>query len=194
MKCLKKKFVMQAIEEKLRKELLQLDADYRASKKLYFKLCEDIKHLKAIYEQIEAKKKLYNARQEELAAIREQLKNCRDTYNAILTEEIEMVNTWCCPAYEQHSAEKDIQYLCAVRDASTKEVAGINFQNLRNEKAELEEQLQKWIEEIKEIQQQLAGLERECILQAKVIGTTLAKSYLNDTLHERTFDGIWKAV
>lgn len=179
-------------EGRVQAELMQLDADFQASKKRYQQTCEELDLLKIVHDLIESKHQLLKTRREELMAIQKQLDGCRDQYCSIVAEEIDITNVWHSPAFirDKHSAQESYQHLCVIRERSKKEVTAIDFEALKKEKGELEEQLRKWLEELKEIQQQLAGLERESILQARVIGTTLAKSYLSDTLHERTFDTV----
>ena len=179
-------------EGRVQAELVQLDADFQVSKKRYQQTCEELDLLKIVHDLIESKHQLLKTRREELMAIQEQLDGCRDQYCSIVAEEIDITNVWYSPAFirDKHSAQESYQHLCVIRERSKKEVAAIDFEALKKEKGELEEQLRKCLEELKEIQQQLAGLERESILQARVIGTTLAKSYLSDTLHERTFDTV----
>lgn len=54
----------------------------------------------------------------------------------------------------------------------------------------LEEELADIRKKLNEINQKLQELEKQAILEAKIIGTTLAKSYLSQPLRERKFDTV----
>lgn len=70
------------------------------------------------------------------------------------------------------------------------EINGENEANLRSEIGSLRVELGKINEEMREITEKIKRLEKEAIQKAGIVGATLAKSYLSDTLQECQFDTI----
>ena len=71
-----------------------------------------------------------------------------------------------------------------------KDLQHYDIMQLEKDKGTYEEQYSKIQTELNEIQKKMAELEKQAIMNAKVIGTTLAKSYLSDILRERQFDTV----
>lgn len=70
------------------------------------------------------------------------------------------------------------------------EIENENEDNLRSEIGTLRIELGKINEELRQIAEKIDQLEKEAILKANIVGATLAKSYLSDTLQECHFDTI----
>ena len=70
------------------------------------------------------------------------------------------------------------------------ELSSVDIPSLETEEQEIREKIIKLLEELSDIDQKMRELEIQAVIQAKVIGTTLAKSYLSDILQERTFDTV----
>lgn len=74
--------------------------------------------------------------------------------------------------------------------AAKAETADIDPDALKAEKEDTASKLLQLSQELSDIEQAIKGLERQAIMSAKIVGTTLAKSYLSDVLRERTFDTV----
>lgn len=75
--------------------------------------------------------------------------------------------------------------------AETKrEVSDVSVKNLEDEKTKKEAELSEVFKQLNDLEQKLLELEKQAIMSAKIVGTTLAKSYLSDTLRARTFDTV----
>lgn len=70
------------------------------------------------------------------------------------------------------------------------EVSAIDLEAKRKEEKETEQQLTEISRQLTDVKQKMQELEKEAIMNAKIIGTTLAKSYLSETLRERYFDTV----
>lgn len=70
------------------------------------------------------------------------------------------------------------------------ELDNIDLQALETEDKGIRGKIITILIEMSEIEQKMHELERQVIMQAKVIGTTLTKSYLSDILQERSFDTV----
>ena len=71
-----------------------------------------------------------------------------------------------------------------------KEISIIDVDAVKQENVVNNESLKKVFEELNEINTKLQELEKQAIFDAKIVGTTLAKTYLNDILRERKFDTV----
>lgn len=70
------------------------------------------------------------------------------------------------------------------------ELEGENEEELRSEIGSLRIELGKINDELREISEKIKDLEKEAIQKAGIVGATLAKTYLSDTLQECQFDTI----
>ena len=70
------------------------------------------------------------------------------------------------------------------------EIIDLHLDELKAEYTELKEAINNRSRQITEIERQLDELKKAVILNAKVLGTTLAKSYLDDTIQSRKFDTV----
>jgi ssDNA-binding Zn-finger/Zn-ribbon topoisomerase 1 len=70
------------------------------------------------------------------------------------------------------------------------EADGVDIAGLESEKQEIDQKITDILKVLSELDQKLNELEKQAIMQAKVIGTTLVKSYLSDILQERNFDTV----
>lgn len=80
--------------------------------------------------------------------------------------------------------------LSALFDQARSELNRISIQEKEKQKEDAEDKLVSVSAQLDEIKSKMAELEKQAILNARIIGTTLAKSYLNDTLRERVFDTV----
>lgn len=86
--------------------------------------------------------------------------------------------------------ERDFEELFQLLAMVKKEMEGVNSAALEKEKESAEEELIEISRQLSEINRKIQELEKQAIVDAKIIGTTLAKSYLSETLRERTFDTV----
>lgn len=70
------------------------------------------------------------------------------------------------------------------------EMDAVDVAALQQEKEQAESDLVKIFRQLHEIRQKMRELEKQAIMNAKIIGTTLAKSYLSEVLRERIFDTV----
>ena len=80
--------------------------------------------------------------------------------------------------------------LCGILAAVKLEMASVDIEALGKEKEELDNQLRDIFRQIDVLKKKMQEIEKQVIMNAKIIGTTLAKSYLSDTLRERKFDTV----
>lgn len=83
-----------------------------------------------------------------------------------------------------------IEELEQLLDTIKKEMVTIDLAILREEKKTLEDNLIEITGQLNEIKQKMQELEKQAIQKAKIVGATLAKTYLSQTLRERTFDTV----
>jgi len=70
------------------------------------------------------------------------------------------------------------------------ETTSIKEEVLLQEKEYADKQLKDIAQQLNEVKQKMQELEKQAIMNAKIIGTTLAISYLNETLRARKFDTV----
>lgn len=91
---------------------------------------------------------------------------------------------------EAEDAKSVYEDLKALEVTIKAELSGCDIPALEAEKSKLIEQQTETIKELDEVEAKLHELEWQAVLSAKIVGTTLAKSYLSDTLRSRTFDTV----
>ena len=84
----------------------------------------------------------------------------------------------------------DIEGLEAALENAKNDIVGKDQNAIQIEMEDLDSRQGSIVAEQKEIDQKIAEISVQVIKQAKVIGTTLAKSYLSDEIQNRTFDTI----
>ena len=70
------------------------------------------------------------------------------------------------------------------------EISDVDINSLRQEKVDADSQLLIIHRQINENNQKKQELEEQAIMNAKIVGATLAKSYLSETLRKRKFDTV----
>ena len=70
------------------------------------------------------------------------------------------------------------------------ELSTVDMDVLKQEKDAAEHQFIEIFRQLNELKEKLQELEKQAIMSAKIVGATLAKSYLSDTLRERKFDTV----
>lgn len=75
-------------------------------------------------------------------------------------------------------------------EVAREDVQGTDLQELDASCSRLEDLISDVKVQLTELKAKIQQLEKQAIMHAKIVGTTLAKSYLSDTLRERSFDTI----
>lgn len=88
------------------------------------------------------------------------------------------------------SIKENVNFLQVKLDELSYKYINVSVENLAKENESVQGEILDLQQKINEIEQKLSGLEKQVIMEANVIGTTLAKSYLNDPLQERRFDTV----
>ena len=70
------------------------------------------------------------------------------------------------------------------------EMGSVDVEALRQEKENADNQLVEISQQFKDLYQKMQELEKQVIMNAKIVGATLAKSYLSETLRERKFNTV----
>ena len=124
------------------------------------------------------------------------LENIKDAYNQenkSCSENIERECTLCSEFYYNPTFEENTQIFDELSNllASVKsEISKVDINSLRQEKVDADSQLIIIHRKINENNQKMQELEEQAIMNAKIVGATLAKSYLSETLRKRKFDTV----
>jgi len=126
--------------------------------------------------------------QQRIADIRKQFLRNREILNERLDEE----RTYCeqFHHFQDNDAQVIIRELLLLEKEVYEELHSIDIEIEKKRKESLEEESNQILAELKEIQNKMAELEKQAIMNARIVGTTLAKSYLSDVLRERQFDTV----
>lgn len=99
-----------------------------------------------------------------------------------------------CMSFSHELTSKDnmliFEELSELLDAVKLEMESVNIETLKNEKEYLDGQVLNIVQQLNEVDQKLQELEKQAIMNAKIVGCTLAKSYLSEILRERKFDTV----
>ena len=74
--------------------------------------------------------------------------------------------------------------------AAKDEMASVDVDAIIKEKENADQQLAEIFRQLNELKEKMQELEKQAIMSAKIVGATLAKSYLSETLRERKFDTV----
>ena len=84
----------------------------------------------------------------------------------------------------------ELSKLLDLLDTVKSDLTSHDIPTLQSEKAQLENQLIGIYQQLNEIKQKMQELEKQAIMNAQIVGATLVKSYLSDTIRERSFDTV----
>lgn len=110
-----------------------------------------------------------------------------------LSEDIERERSLCLAfdhELEAEGAEAVYEELKSLESTIKAELSGCDIPALEAGRSKLLEQQTEARKELDELEAKMHELERQAVLGARIVGTTLAKSYLSDTLRSRTFDTV----
>ena len=129
--------------------------------------------------------------QTEIASLEDRIKQEEEHYQKTLNEEFDLCQSFKWYIQVEKQDYKEIcQQLSALALQIQHDLQGVDIFYVSRKKEESEEELQPIASRLTEIANKLAELERQVIITAPIIGTTLTKSYLSETLRERKFDTV----
>lgn len=117
----------------------------------------------------------------------------RDKENTVCSEQLEKECSLCAAFQYKPITEGTyplFDELSRLFGSVKTEMASIDMDAIRKEKEEADLQLNQISRQLNELKQKMQELEKQAIMNAKIVGTTLAKSYLSETLRERKFDTV----
>lgn len=114
----------------------------------------------------------------------------QETICEVLAENERQKITFLVIPKDEKSISDRFIILQELRNKITKELENENEKNLHTEIDSLQTEINKITEEQKAIAEKINQLEKEAIQKARIVGATLAKSYLSDILQECEFDTI----
>lgn len=166
---------LQAVQNKLNDELAECNKQIERLQPLnamMFKLISAASAKKKKYTEADENLNSHKVLCEDLLG--EEIKRCNQL-------DIEVISS----TIQEKYTEINVHYL-AIKD----EVAGEQVELLKEEINALRAELTDIHNEIKSISEKINELEKEAIMQARIVGSTLAKSYLSDVMQEIKFDTV----
>lgn len=171
-------------------EIPQLSRRYSEISTMYLENAAHVEAMKEVHQRYTQLSRAMDEYKANLAIAQEQLFEDESNFKSIIRSEIEKCSNWGETIDDLLNEEDSLNFLITLRYKVQEELARFDFEELAEIKGAYEERLKSINTEINELDAKLAQLEKQCIHEAKIIGTTLAKSYLSDVLHERTFDTV----
>lgn len=117
----------------------------------------------------------------------------RDKENNACSEQLEKEISFCITFLYKPTSEGISPLLNELSKlfASVKaEMASVDMDAIIKEKEDADQQLVEIFRQLNELKEKMQELEKQAIMSAKIVGATLAKSYLSETLRERKFDTV----
>ena len=117
----------------------------------------------------------------------------RDKENNACSEQLEKEISFCITFLYKPTSEgisplfNELSKLFASVKA---EMASVDMDAIIREKEDADQQLVEIFRQLNELKEKMQELEKQAIMSAKIVGATLAKSYLSETLRERKFDTV----
>lgn len=155
-------------------------------------LTPKLENAKIAFEKSNELQQLYNQANGHLDEVRRISRNLQESARQIIDAELMA----CASFYKadiallNNSLEDICDNLQSLYIHIQEELVTIDINTVVNEKESLSERSKEIASILADINKMLSDLERQAIMNAKIIGTTLAKSYLDSTLRERTFDTV----
>lgn len=144
---------------------------------------------RAAFEAISALEQKIGLCREELAKIQGDIRK-QDELCAGYLEQERMLCTVFFELVLQAPRETVVEKLVQLRREVTEQLAGVDIPALCEEKKRREKEQRAIDLEWDEVNRKLAEIEKQAIMEAGIVGATLAKSYLSEELRERTFDTV----
>ena len=131
---------------------------------------------------IKAKEKLSNAQRD----VEFWNKSCKN----LLTEEYSLCGTLLGGTVADYEILELFKELSTLKDKVEQDLIDVNIDKCKEEKEEDEKRLHELGGELGLIEPKIQQLEAEAIRNAKIVGTTLSKAFIDEKLRERTFDTV----
>lgn len=165
-------------------EITQLEADEKHqaaalvgdAKDVYLQVCSKLQQLKEL--------------QDSVKSLRAQIGELRNDLTSALSGLLAQLRDWIAVAEVPVSADKmfDVVRECQQRLATQHDPADLS--GLNEKTVSLRSAIQRLAGEIANIDERLAQVERNIIMNASIIGATLTKTYLSDDIQGRKFDTV----
>jgi ssDNA-binding Zn-finger/Zn-ribbon topoisomerase 1 len=111
----------------------------------------------------------------------------------LCSEMLDKEKTLCAAFYYAPTATNEetlYQELIDLFSNINKEVTTLDFEAIRQEKETIDKHISDIFRQLNELKEKMQELEKQAIANAKIVGATLAKTYLSDALRERKFDTV----
>ena len=156
------------------------------------KLLPQIEEAKASYDIISDLQQQFNECDTELGELKRKKRSLQESTKAVLDKELmNCVQYFAIDRVLLDSSINDLfSELESKLEQAKTDIEGVNISEAIREKDQISVRLNELATDITDINNKLSDLERQAIMGAKILGTTLAKSYLDSTLRERTFDTV----
>lgn len=122
-----------------------------------------------------------------------EVKRLRNKENTVCSEQLEKEVSFCSDFLYKPTSEGPSHLFNELSKLFTSvkaEMASVDIDALIKEKEDTEQQLVEIFRQLNELKEKMQELEKQAIMSAKIVGATLAKSYLSETLRERKFDTV----
>ncbi len=96
----------------------------------------------------------------------------------------------CFYSVKNVDKQEQINELLSLNKRINEELRSVDIEEEKKRKESCENEVNEIFAELSDIQKKMAELEKQVIMNARIVGTTLAKSYLSDVLRERQFDTV----
>lgn len=156
------------------------------------KLVSQIEEVKTSYEIIAELQQRFYKCDTELGELRGKKHSLSESATAILDDELSTCARYF--AIDRALLDSGVNDLFNELEAKLEQakidIEGVNISEAIREKDWISVRLNEITTDLADINSKLSDLERQAIMGAKIVGTTLAKSYLDSTLRERNFDTV----
>ncbi len=122
-----------------------------------------------------------------------EVKSLRDKENNACSEQLEKEISFCIAFLYKPASEglpPLFDELSKLFTSVKAEMASVDIDAIIKEKEDADQQLIEIFRQLNELKMKMQELEKQAIMSAKIVGATLAKSYLSETLRERKFDTV----
>lgn len=116
-----------------------------------------------------------------------------DQENSCCSEQLKRECSLCTAFFYTATAEGNtllFDELSKLLDSVKSEMVSVDTEALRQEKEDANNRLVETFQQLNKLKQKMQELEKQAIMSAKIVGATLAKTYLSETLRERKFDTV----
>ena len=107
----------------------------------------------------------------------------------MLEKEYALCESFYCSSNKK-SSQALLEELSEMLLLVKKELEAVDIEQYQNEKAQTESELKEIAQQLIDIQQKIQELEKQAILNARIVGATLTQTYINTALRARKFDTV----